>query len=152
MSHKIQGSKEDFADGFISELCEDGPNLTPPHTWDKFASAIGMQETSETESEDVFLAASRRLRTAVDRVLRVNTGDICSLSFGGDVTTRWRPRSPAFDDYHMKEWLPPMHEWAGQPQLNRHMTMPYGLAGPALHQEHRCSVMCLPTMVLVDLS
>ncbi|KAL1439097.1 hypothetical protein MTO96_047555 [Rhipicephalus appendiculatus] len=57
-------------DGFLSELCEDGPDLTP-RTWDMFASAIGMQDTSEMEGEDVVLGASRRLRTAVDRVLRL---------------------------------------------------------------------------------
>ncbi|XP_065301788.1 rootletin-like isoform X11 [Dermacentor albipictus] len=70
MSCQTQGSKEDFADGFLSELCEDGPDLTP-RTWDMFASAIGMQDTSEMEGEDVVLGASRRLRTAVDRVLRL---------------------------------------------------------------------------------
>ncbi|KAH6938762.1 hypothetical protein HPB50_012421 [Hyalomma asiaticum] len=69
-SCQTQGSKEDFADGFLSELCEDGPDLTP-RTWDMFASAIGMQDTSEMEGEDVVLGASRRLRTAVDRVLRL---------------------------------------------------------------------------------
>ncbi|XP_037562482.1 protein lava lamp isoform X4 [Dermacentor silvarum] len=70
MSCQTQGSKEDFGDGFLSELCEDGPDLTP-RTWDMFASAIGMQDTSEMEGEDVVLGASRRLRTAVDRVLRL---------------------------------------------------------------------------------
>lgn len=70
MSNQTQGSKEDFAEGFLSELCEDGPDLTP-RTWDMFASAIGMQETTEMEGEDVVLGASRRLRTAVDRVLKL---------------------------------------------------------------------------------
>ncbi|XP_077514434.1 uncharacterized protein LOC144125168 isoform X5 [Amblyomma americanum] len=70
MSCQTQGSKEDFGDGFLSELCEDGPDLTP-RTWDMFASAIGMQDTTEMEGEDVVLGASRRLRTAVDRVLRL---------------------------------------------------------------------------------
>uniref|UniRef100_A0A6B0VIN9 Putative a-kinase anchor protein 9-like isoform x1 n=1 Tax=Ixodes ricinus TaxID=34613 RepID=A0A6B0VIN9_IXORI len=70
VSSQTQGSKEDFAEGFLSELCEDGPDLTP-RTWDMFASAIGMQETAEMEGEDVVLGASRRLRTAVDRVLKL---------------------------------------------------------------------------------
>ncbi|XP_064456387.1 centrosome-associated protein CEP250-like isoform X3 [Ornithodoros turicata] len=72
---QTHGSKEDFAsgiaDGFLSELCEDGPDLTP-RTWDMFASAIGVQEM-ESEGEDVVLGASRRLRAAVDRVLRLLT-------------------------------------------------------------------------------
>lgn len=75
VSCQTQGSKEDFGDGFLSELCEDGPDLTP-RTWDMFASAIGMQDTSEMEGEDVVLGASRRLRTAVDRVLRL-LGEVC---------------------------------------------------------------------------
>ncbi|CAN7997228.1 unnamed protein product [Ixodes hexagonus] len=70
VSSQTHGSKEDFAEGFLSELCEDGPDLTP-RTWDMFASAIGMQETAEMEGEDVVLGASRRLRTAVDRVLKL---------------------------------------------------------------------------------
>ncbi|XP_077554393.1 uncharacterized protein LOC144169219 isoform X3 [Haemaphysalis longicornis] len=75
LSCQTQGSKEDFGEGFLSELCEDGPDLTP-RTWDMFASAIGMQDTTEMEGEDVVLGASRRLRTAVDRVLRL-LGEVC---------------------------------------------------------------------------
>lgn len=59
VSSQTHGSKEDFAEGFLSELCEDGPDLTP-RTWDMFASAIGMQETAEMEGEDVVLGNAHR--------------------------------------------------------------------------------------------
>ncbi|KAH7931729.1 hypothetical protein HPB51_029757 [Rhipicephalus microplus] len=54
MSCQAQGSKENFVGGFHSHLYEDGPDPTP-RTCDKFASSIGMQDTSEMEREDVFL-------------------------------------------------------------------------------------------------
>ncbi|KAH8032667.1 hypothetical protein HPB51_000056 [Rhipicephalus microplus] len=107
MSCQTEGPKKDFGDDFPSELCEDGPDLTP-RTRDKFASAIVMQDTLVTESEDVVVGSSRRLRMAVGWVRRESTGGVCSLSFGGDVTTPWLPRSPAFDDCHIKECLPLM--------------------------------------------
>lgn len=44
------------------------------------------------------------------------TGGVCSLSFSGDVTTTWLPRSPTFDDGHMGEWLPPIRDWSRQLQ------------------------------------
>lgn len=71
------GSREDFtvfmgeSTGISLELSEDGPDLTP-RSWDLFTSSIAAHEV-EMEGEDVVLGASKRLRAAVERVLRLLT-------------------------------------------------------------------------------
>ena len=50
-----------------NDLCEDGPDLTPNSTNLYFTPPSGHNEVEE----DVVLGASRRLRTAVDRVLKL---------------------------------------------------------------------------------
>ncbi|XP_023240985.1 A-kinase anchor protein 9-like isoform X3 [Centruroides sculpturatus] len=69
------GSREDFTvfmgETMNLELSEDGPDLTP-RSWDLFTSSIAAHEV-EMEGEDVVLGASKRLRAAVERVLRLLT-------------------------------------------------------------------------------
>lgn len=60
---------EDFAERLseTNDLCEDGPDLSPNSTNLYFTPPLGQNEAEE----DVVLGASRRLRTAVDRVLKL---------------------------------------------------------------------------------
>ncbi|KAH8041740.1 hypothetical protein HPB51_017560 [Rhipicephalus microplus] len=57
----------------------------------------------------------------------VSTGGVCSLSFGGDITTPCLPSSPLFDDCDMEEWLPPIRDWSRQLQLKQPTTTTYDL-------------------------
>lgn len=103
----------------------------------------------------------------------VSARGICSQSFYGDVTLPWLPRSPAFNDYYLEEWLPPRREWSGRLQRQnmterdvyydnsamqqRQRQEAYfdysGLASsvkPVLHQEHWRPIMFPLTTVVTN--
>ncbi|CAG2161227.1 unnamed protein product, partial [Oppiella nova] len=76
-------NKEELLQSFVSlnedinerleetnELCEDGPDLTPHSNAIYYTPPSGHNNEVEME-EDVVLGASRRLRTAVDRILKL---------------------------------------------------------------------------------
>ncbi|CAG2166970.1 unnamed protein product [Oppiella nova] len=76
-------NKEELLQSFVSlnedinerleetnELCEDGPDLTPNSNAIYYTPPSGHNNEVEME-EDVVLGASRRLRTAVDRILKL---------------------------------------------------------------------------------
>lgn len=62
---------ERLSQGEINELCEDGPDLTPSSNL-LYMTPPSTCNVNNTEGEDdVVLGASRRLRSAVDRILKL---------------------------------------------------------------------------------